>query len=89
MKRLHALTAVAAASLLAACGGGSDDNARGAIKETPQTVATLSAAQLDAAPDEPAQPATGSASLRLTEPSAQLYVPHVTSGRGAVAPSYS
>ena len=49
MKRLHVLTAVAAASLLAACGGGGgDDNARGALKETPQTVATVTAAQLDA-----------------------------------------
>lgn len=49
MKRLHVLTAIAAASLLVACGGGGgDDNARGAIKETPQTVATLTAAQLDA-----------------------------------------
>ncbi len=48
MTRLHVLTAVAAASLLAACGGGGgDDNARGAIKETPQTVASLTAAQLD------------------------------------------
>ena len=49
MKRLHVLTAVAAASLLAACGGGGgDDNARGALKETPQTVATVTAAQVDA-----------------------------------------
>lgn len=48
MMRRHGLTAVAAACLLAACGGGgSDDNARGALKETPQTVATLTAAQLD------------------------------------------
>lgn len=49
MKRLHVLTAVAAASLLAACGGGGgDDNARGALKESPQTVATVTAAQVDA-----------------------------------------
>ena len=50
MKKLHALTAVAAASLLVACGGGgsSDNNARGAMVETPQTVATLTAAQIDA-----------------------------------------
>ncbi len=50
MKRLHVLTAVAAASLLVACGGGGgDENTRGGIKETPQTVATLTTAQLDAA----------------------------------------
>ena len=49
MKRLHVLTAVAAASLLAACGGGGNDNDRGALKETPQTAATLTAAQIDTA----------------------------------------
>lgn len=48
MKKLHVLTAVAAASLLVACGGGGDNNARGALVETPQTVATLTAAQIDA-----------------------------------------
>ncbi len=48
MKRLHVLTAVAAASLLAACGGGGSDNDRGALKETPQTAASLTAAQIDA-----------------------------------------
>lgn len=63
MKRLHVLTAVAAASLLAACGGGGgDDNARGALKETPQTVATVTAAQMDAATAANGlQPLTGKA----------------------------
>ncbi|MBX3585666.1 MAG: lipase family protein [Ramlibacter sp.] len=47
MKKIHALTAVAAASLLVACGGSSDDE-RGALKETPATMASLTAAQIDA-----------------------------------------
>ncbi|MBI2769337.1 MAG: esterase [Burkholderiales bacterium] len=48
MKQIHVLTAVAAAAMLAACGGGgggSDD--RGALIDTPATVATLTAAQID------------------------------------------
>ncbi len=46
MKKFHVLTAVAAAVLVVACGGGGND--RGALLESPQTVATLSAAQIDA-----------------------------------------
>lgn len=48
MKNRHILTAVAAAAMLAACGGGDDDNGRGALLETPASVATLTAAQIDA-----------------------------------------
>lgn len=49
MKRLHVLTAVAAASLLVACGGGGGgDNDRGALKEVPATLTTLTTAQIDA-----------------------------------------
>jgi pimeloyl-ACP methyl ester carboxylesterase len=48
MRKFHALTAVAAAVLVAACGGGGG-NDRGALLEPPQTVATLTAAQIDAA----------------------------------------
>jgi hypothetical protein len=47
MKKLHALTAVAVAVLLVACGGGGDNNGRGALLETPQTVTTLTAAQIN------------------------------------------
>ena len=47
MKTLHTLTAVAVAALLASCGGGSDS--RGSLRETPTTLATLTAAQIDAA----------------------------------------
>lgn len=47
MRKFHALTAVAAAVLLVACGGGGG-NDRGALLEPPQTVATLTAAQIDA-----------------------------------------
>lgn len=47
MKKFHVLTAVAAAVLVVACGGGGG-NDRGALLEAPQTVATLSAAQIDA-----------------------------------------
>ena len=42
------LTAVAAAVLLVSCGGGGDSIDRGALLETPQTLATLTAAQIDA-----------------------------------------
>lgn len=48
MQRRFILSAVAAASLLAACGGGGNDNARGALLETPQAVATFTAADIDA-----------------------------------------
>ena len=49
MKKLHALTAVAVAVLLVACGGGDGDGvSRGALLETPQTVTTLTAAQINA-----------------------------------------
>ena len=49
MQRRLALTAVAAAALLAACGGGGGaDNARGSLLELPQSLATLTAAQIDA-----------------------------------------
>ena len=46
MRSIHLLTAVAAAALLAACGG---DPGRGDLKEASTLVTTLSAAQLDAA----------------------------------------
>ncbi|MFM8609186.1 MAG: lipase family protein [Burkholderiaceae bacterium] len=46
MKKLHVLTLVAAAALLAACGGGDPD--RGALRATPTAVATLPAAALTA-----------------------------------------
>jgi pimeloyl-ACP methyl ester carboxylesterase len=47
-KRLG-LTAISAAVLLVACGGGDDNNAnRGALLEPPQSLATLTAAQIDA-----------------------------------------
>ena len=43
------LTCIAASVLaLSACGGGSDEPGRGALLESPTTVATLSAAQIDA-----------------------------------------
>ncbi|CAN7696157.1 esterase [Variovorax sp. LjRoot84] len=59
MKRLHLLSAVAMASLLAACGGGGDGpgfnfgaggggTGTGALQEPAVTVTTLSAAQIDA-----------------------------------------
>jgi len=48
MKKPYLLTVVAAAALLVACGGGDDDDKRGSLLETPQTIATLSAAQIDA-----------------------------------------
>lgn len=59
MKRLHLLSAVAMASLLAACGGGGDGpgfnfgaggggTGTGALQEPAVTVMTLSAAQIDA-----------------------------------------
>jgi pimeloyl-ACP methyl ester carboxylesterase len=49
MQRRFVLSSVAAAALLAACGGGGDDgNFRGALIDSPATVATLTAAQIDA-----------------------------------------
>lgn len=48
MQKRHFLTAVAAASLLAACGGGDSGPDRGSLKEAPVTVTTLTAAQVDA-----------------------------------------
>ncbi len=48
MQKRHLLTAIAAAALLAACGGGGDNDTRGQLLEAPQTVTTLSAAQIDA-----------------------------------------
>jgi hypothetical protein len=52
MKRLHLLSAVATASLLASCGGGDGGSfvgpGTGLLKEPAVTVATLTAAQIDA-----------------------------------------
>lgn len=48
MQKRHFLTAIAAAALLAACGGGDSGPDRGSLKEAPVTVTTLTAAQLDA-----------------------------------------
>jgi pimeloyl-ACP methyl ester carboxylesterase len=47
MRKIHTLTAIAAAVLLVSCGGGGDNDARGALLETPQTLTTLSAAQIN------------------------------------------
>lgn len=54
MEKRHFLTAVAAASLLVACGGGDGDSGdsgvvRGSLKEAPVTLTTLTVAQIDAA----------------------------------------
>jgi pimeloyl-ACP methyl ester carboxylesterase len=49
MKKTYLLTAIAAAtSLLVACGGGGSDDKRGALLESPQTLTTLTAAQINA-----------------------------------------
>ncbi|MEP6790077.1 MAG: lipase family protein [Ramlibacter sp.] len=48
MNKRHVLTAVAAAALLVACGGGSSNDDRGVLLESPTSVATLTAAQIDA-----------------------------------------
>lgn len=45
MKTTHGLTAIAAAVLLVSCGGSGDS--RGVLVETPQTLTTLTAAQID------------------------------------------
>ncbi len=48
MRKSHALTTIALAVLLVSCGGGGGDNSgRGALLETPQTIATLTAAQIN------------------------------------------
>ncbi|HXD40372.1 MAG TPA: lipase family protein [Ramlibacter sp.] len=47
MRKTYALTAVAVAVLLVACGGG-DNGGRGMLLETPQNVTTLTAAQINA-----------------------------------------
>lgn len=61
MKLHHLSTIAAATALLAACGGSSDDNspARGELLDPAAEVATLTAAQIDAA--NPMQSASGSA----------------------------
>lgn len=46
MKATHGLTAIAAAVLLVSCGG--SDGSRGVLVEAPQTLTTLTAAQIDA-----------------------------------------
>ena len=62
MTRRHILTAVAAAALLVACGGGDDGGSRGGLLEVPATVATLTAAQIDASTASSGlQPLTGKA----------------------------
>ncbi|MES2530624.1 MAG: lipase family protein [Pseudomonadota bacterium] len=48
MKRFHQATVVATACLLAACGGGSDENNSGKLESTPETITTLTTAQIDA-----------------------------------------
>lgn len=47
MRKIRTLTAVALAVLLVSCGGGDDNGGRGGLLETPQTVATLTAAQIN------------------------------------------
>ncbi len=47
MSRRYIFTALAAGALLAACGGGNDNDGRGALLETPVTITTLTAAQID------------------------------------------
>ena len=52
MKRFHQATVIATACLLAACGGGSgsgsDENNSGKLESTPETITTLTTAQIDA-----------------------------------------
>ena len=48
MNNLNKLTVVAAAAMLVACGGGGDNDGRGALLETPVSLTTLTAAQIDA-----------------------------------------
>jgi pimeloyl-ACP methyl ester carboxylesterase len=47
MRKIHTLTAIAVAVLLVSCGGGGDSDDRGGLLETPQTLTTLSAAQIN------------------------------------------
>jgi pimeloyl-ACP methyl ester carboxylesterase len=62
MRQRHILTAVAAAALLVACGGGGDNDGRGALLETPVTLTTLTAAQIDSSTAASGlQPLTGKA----------------------------
>ena len=62
MKNCHILTAVAAAALLVACGGGDSNDGRGALIDAPVTVSTLTAAQIDAGTASSGlQPITGKA----------------------------
>ncbi|AEG94787.1 lipase family protein [Ramlibacter tataouinensis] len=62
MPQRHRLTALAAAVLLAACGGGGGDDNRGELRSDPQTLATLTAAQIDTgATDSGLRPLTGAA----------------------------
>jgi pimeloyl-ACP methyl ester carboxylesterase len=61
MRTRHVLTAIAAAALLVACGG-SDGDGRGLLIDPAQTVATLTAAQIDAGTASSGlQPLTGKA----------------------------
>ena len=48
MKKPYLLTAIAAATFLVACGGGGSNDNRGALLEAPQTLTTLTAAQINA-----------------------------------------
>ena len=63
MRNIHALTAVAVAVLLVACGGGGGSgDSRGTLIEVPQTITTLTAAQIDAGTTSSGlQPLTGPA----------------------------
>ena len=63
MKQRHVLTAIAAAALLVACGGGGDSgDGRGGLLETPISLVTLTAAQIDAGTASSGlQPLTGKA----------------------------
>ncbi len=62
MKNRHILTAVAAAALLVACGGGDSNDSRGTLIDAPVTVSTLTAAQIDAGTASSGlQPITGKA----------------------------
>lgn len=63
MKKMHALTAVAVAVSLVACGGGGDDDDhRGLLLEAPQAITTLTAAQINASTAASGmQPLTGAA----------------------------
>ena len=66
MKRLHVLTAVAAASLLAACGGGGGDGPKARLSLSTQQI-TVSAST-----DEPAPTATLHATLANPRPAGRV-----------------